>query len=492
VRSASRRRHGLLALEQINYALIIVLGGAILLLLVGTQILDWYWLALLAALGLAIGVFRFRRRRQPPYQIAQILDSRLGLSDTLSTAWFVLTTPASPNAPRQLQLSRAETVASGIQPKTVFPRQALRSWAPNALLFLTACTLFSVRYFSYDQLNFRQTLLPVHFGNSAKTSEAKLQTDAQRKRESALGKPDLPPAISTSPLQQNSDDASGLPTPSDKSEAAQEAIDSRGARQPNGQPNPNASPNQHDQQTSAREMQATNSSPNESLSTSRTSSHSPPPSTNPSSHQAQQQSSKESSAEEKSLTSKLRDVLSDLLAKMREGSAQQRGDAGGNQAHNSNRDSQSTGTKQNQQSTSEANDSKESQASSLQSQQSQQQASTASNSPSKGSGNASGHQSSDSRSAAGRQDGAKGIKEAEELKAMGKLEEIIGKRSASLKGEMTIDSAAGTQQLRTGYTNKTGQHSGIGSEMDHEQIPMEDQQYVREYMKQVHNQPQTP
>ena len=176
---------------------------------------------------------------------------------------------------------------------------------------------------------------------------------------------------------------------------------------------------------------------------------------------------------------------------MRDGSAQQRGEAPGNQAHNSNPDRQSAGTKQNQQSTSEGNDSKESQASSLQSRQSQLNAQTASNSPSKGSGNASGHQSSDSRSAAGRQDGSKGIKEAEELKAMGKLEEIIGKRSASLTGEMTIDSPAGAQRLRTGYTNKTGPHSGIGSEMDHEQIPMEDQQYVREYMKQVHNQPQT-
>jgi hypothetical protein len=237
-------------------------------------------------------------------------------------------------------------------------------------------------------------------------------------------------------------------------------------------------------------MSASNNLPNQPLSSSQTASQRSPSTTNPSGRHDQQQPSKDTSTEEQSLTSKLRDVLSGLLAKMQEGSSQQRGDAGGNRSHSGKQDRNATGTNQSDQSA-RNNDSKEAQGSSLQSQQPPQNAQTASNSPSKGSGNAAGHRSSDSRSAAGRQDGSKDSKEAEELRAMGTLQEIIGKRSASLTGEMTVDSPSGTQQLRTGYTNRSGTHSGIGSQIDHDDIPLEDQQYVREYMKQVHNQPES-
>jgi hypothetical protein len=491
VRSASRRRHGLLALEQFKSALTIVLAGAILLLLLGTQILDWYWLVLLALVGVTVGAFRFRSGRLSLYRIAQILDRRLNLSDTVSSAWFVLKTPAPSNATRQLQLRHAETVAAAVQPRVAFPPQQLRTWAPNGLLFLILFTLFAVRYFSHDQLSFRQTLLPIHFGHPSKTEDAKLQTNSHEKQESALRKTlDLPPAAATSPLHESSNSETGSTIPGQKNELERKAISSREAGQPNGQSNPNASQNTQGQQSPSADMSASNNLPNQPLSSSQTASQQSPSTTNPSGRHDQQQPSKDTSTEEQSLTSKLRDVLSGLLAKMQEGSSQQRGDAGGNRSHSGKQDRNATGTNQSDQSA-RNNDSKEAQASSLQSQQPPQNAQTASNSPSKGSGNAAGHRSSDSRSAAGRQDGSKDSKEAEELRAMGTLQEIIGKRSASLTGEMTVDSPSGTQQLRTGYTNRSGTHSGIGSQIDHDDIPLEDQQYVREYMKQVHNQPES-
>jgi hypothetical protein len=31
-----------------------------------------------------------------------------------------------------------------------------------------------------------------------------------------------------------------------------------------------------------------------------------------------------------------------------------------------------------------------------------------------------------------------------------------------------------------------GQHSGLGGEINRNEVPLEDQQYVREYMKEVH------
>ena len=71
---------------------------------------------------------------------------------------------------------------------------------------------------------------------------------------------------------------------------------------------------------------------------------------------------------------------------------------------------------------------------------------------------------------------------------MGKLAEIIGKRSASLTGDMQIE-PSGKQQLQTGYTHQQGQHADLGGEINRDEIPVEDQEYVREYMELVRKKP---
>src|ERR1700745_2375011 len=90
VRLAATRRLATVALEECAFALAPTLGGAILLLLLGTQILHWYWLAILGSGGVAIAILRLRQRRFSHYQTAQVLDTRLRLSDSLSTAWFLV------------------------------------------------------------------------------------------------------------------------------------------------------------------------------------------------------------------------------------------------------------------------------------------------------------------------------------------------------------------------------------------------------------------
>ena len=95
---------------------------------------------------------------------------------------------------------------------------------------------------------------------------------------------------------------------------------------------------------------------------------------------------------------------------------------------------------------------------------------------------------SDAHSGVGRQDGAKEIRDAEQLKAMGKLAEIIGKRSANLTGEMTVETSSSKQQLRTGYSQRVGQHSDSSGEINRNEVPLMYQHYVREYMEQVRKQ----
>src|SRR5207302_10573061 len=65
----------------------------------------------------------------------------------------------------------------------------------------------------------------------------------------------------------------------------------------------------------------------------------------------------------------------------------------------------------------------------------------------------------------GSQDGDKNIKTAEQLAAMGKITEILGKRSANLTGEATVEVQSTSQQLRTPYANKAGQHTQAGTEI---------------------------
>lgn len=94
-----------------------------------------------------------------------------------------------------------------------------------------------------------------------------------------------------------------------------------------------------------------------------------------------------------------------------------------------------------------------------------------------------------SKSGVGSQNGIKALKEAEELQAMGKLAEIIGKRAQDVTGEMMVEVPAGRQQLRTAYSDRVGRHSDTGGEINRDEVPLLFQQYVREYMERVHRQP---
>ncbi len=485
IRSASRRRHGLLVLEQLSYALTMVLSGAILLLLLGTQLLNWYWLILLALGGLAIGAVRLRGRLLPHYQIAQIVDQRLQLSDTLSTAWFILTTPSFYNSQRQLQIRQAEELTMSVQPQAAFPFTGKRPWALTALLLAIACGLFGVRYFAQDKLAFQRSLLPIRFSNSIEQLEARLLTQSRRSQEARTPtRRDQHTGTEERSLHEgNPDGKDNAMTGREAGNSADRANDSRYNQQSNGQAKGTGREND-----GKSKIQSSNNDPNQSASPTPKGQQQHAPVNNAANKNGHEQTPKGSS-EEPSLTSKMRDALSGLLAKMQGGSRPQPPGGEANQPPNPKGGRNQSASSTSQQSTSENTSDKPADASSLQAQQQAHSAENPSSSRSKGSGDSSGHRSSDTHSAAGHQDGSKDAREAEQLKAMGKLAEIIGKRSANLTGEMTVETPSGKQQLQTDYSYKTGRHSGMGSEIDHTAVPIEDQQYVREYMKQVHNQP---
>ena len=89
----------------------------------------------------------------------------------------------------------------------------------------------------------------------------------------------------------------------------------------------------------------------------------------------------------------------------------------------------------------------------------------------------------------GNRDGEKNLKQAEQLAAMGKISQIIGKRSQNLSGEATIEVQSTVQQLRTAYADRTAQHADSGGEIGRDEIPAALESYVEQYFEQVRKQP---
>ncbi len=88
IRRGRRRQASHLLIHAASFAAVVGMAGAIVLLIVGAQILNWYWLVLLFAGSLAASAYRSRAKLLSAYQVAQSIDRRLDFKDALSTAYY--------------------------------------------------------------------------------------------------------------------------------------------------------------------------------------------------------------------------------------------------------------------------------------------------------------------------------------------------------------------------------------------------------------------
>ncbi len=93
--------------------------------------------------------------------------------------------------------------------------------------------------------------------------------------------------------------------------------------------------------------------------------------------------------------------------------------------------------------------------------------------------------SSQPGSGIGKQDGNKDVKAAEQMAAMGKLSEVIGKRSQNVSGEMMVETQSGPQQLRTQYSQKSAAHGESGGDVSRDEVPVALQSYVQQYFEEI-------
>lgn len=482
VRAAHRRSALVLGAEQLAITLALLFAGVSLLLIAGTQILDARWLLLLIGAGLVAGVVRFRRRQTSAYRIAQLVDARLGLHDALSTAWFfaheasrvggaAASTPADVVAEQRRQ---AEGVAATVDPAPAIPVTGRRAWAATAALGLVACSLFGARYFVVHSLDLSRSLIPFRWEAVVEALEQRL------------------PFVNPKPLSDP-----GIDAQTGTLEAQAEGEDPRlndalGIKNPYGQENAGEPGDTKD--PSSRLDPASRNSPQASgegadSAPPQTAPGEPTPNAPPPGNQppGSQQKNGQQTQPAPGLMDKMKDAMSSLVAKMK--SSSQRG-ADNQKQNNSEDETKSAGAQKEQAESSQKGQQTQqgNQESGAQSEEQSRTGERAQNVQGRNSDKSSDN-GNESHSGVGHQDGMKDLKEAEQQRAMGKLAEIIGKRSANLTGEVMVEVPSGKQQLRTQYSQKNGKHADLGGEINRDQVPLVDQSYVREYMEQVHKQP---
>ncbi|HMC62065.1 MAG TPA: hypothetical protein VKJ01_22920, partial [Candidatus Solibacter sp.] len=449
VRLARRRILGNELLSQGANAYSAALAAFILLLLLGTQILSWQWTLLIPLAAVAAGVYQVRRRLPSPYVVAQIVDHRLALADTISTAlYFSDPEPASrvSEGIRKSQLESAGHLAGSVDVRKAVPYTVPRTVYLVGALFLVASSLFALRYGLSKSLDLKQPLasmLPETFGGG------KPNPQAADKRRNPKRNPEAPDDNSLAADNQDQsrpgeeDSTQSLDNSTDPSPESNVTAPAKGGDRKQGE--------QPDDRMACDDQEASGDG--------KSGGNSDDPAGEQGDSKANQaqnpQNSKQdagNAGENSSLMSNMKDAMQNLLSRIKpqagqpksgeqQNAADQKGQAKGQQAGGKQQ------SKDGQQQNGNQGDAQDG--------QNGEEAKNSDNAQGKGSGKSDSQQASKQPgSGIGSQDGDKAIKNAEQLAAMGKISEILGKRSATISGEATVEVQTTNQQLHTPYSQK--------------------------------------
>lgn len=473
IRRARRRFVWNEALGQFAFASALTIAGLALILILGTRYLEWWTLALFAAAGIAAGTIRAWRAAPDDYSTAVRIDANAHLSDALSTAFYFSRNATQFPEYQTVQRTQAEEAARGIDLDAAVPFTFPRALYALAAVAVLASVVMMVRLHGGRGLDLRAPLTEVLFEDLAAKQNTKKQqngTAADRKRletaESLLAKLGVP----INPEEQKQDAAAldkaieqaldGAPAAGDKGEKGQSAGKSQDGKAGNsGEKSPDGDP-LDGKPADGADQKADNKAPG-----------------GQDGPAGDKGNSKTGNGDSSSMMSKLKDAVSNMFSKSKQDSGaaqknQQQGQTAKSDKAQGEKGNAGKGKEQseNQADAQDGEPSNEAQ----EGQQAQGK-----------SGSKSSQQSSQAGSGVGSQDGAKDLKAAEQLKAMGKISEIIGKRAATVTGETSIEVESGNQQLRTAYTNTAAAHGEADSDVNRDEIPVSLQPYVQQYFEQV-------
>ncbi len=409
LRRARRRAVAAVLVEQAVTALGAAFAGLLLLLLLGSRILDWRWVLALCLAVFLSGLLRTLRRVPSPYRLAQDVDRRLALEDYIATAhYFSRPEPDGRTSTRfrELVLERAVAMCEEIKAEAAAPIRLPRTAYATLALAVAAAGLFSVRYLTHRSLDFGPPLAPAIAEIFRPSWLA-----AKNRKETLRG-------ARATPAKQ------GLAIDPETGEPVDPF---KGA----GEPAP-----------------------------------------------AGQQNERQAWASD-SVLDKLRDAFRDMLDKLGLGdeardlpeSAFSQGQKGGEKGEPLLEEGSGNGTPRPDE---EGDLPGPGDSTRMEAQRRP--------------GGSEGQEQSESGDGAGigSADGEKGIREAEQLAAMGKISELLGKRQANLTGEMMVEvTSSGQQKLTTPYSPANAAHSEGGGEIHRDEVPLAYREYVQQYFEQV-------
>ena len=449
-------------LKQFALSAALAIGGLALLLVLGTRYLEWWIVALFAVAVTVWAAAKLRKRLPGDYAAAVWLDAKAGLHDALSTAYYFTkkSRTLSPEAQAMLlaQRNQAEAAASQVDVATTVPFRFPKALYGLAALLLISTGLVGLRYFYGHELNLSAPITEVIFQDLAATKQPK----ALKHGRGPAKEPDYEEArslLSKLGLGANLDEKQDQQLDEALADALKSAEKTPGTgddpksdqKMENGDPldNPQDSPKN-------------NGSPSGENSNQRSTEKS---------DASSQNGASSGERSEKSLLSKLKDAMDNMMG-----------------APSASSDKKSNGKQQ--QAKSSAKSQQGQQAGDPNDEEGQTPAdgeangaAQKSNSPGQTSGNSSEKQ--EGPSAAGSEDGEKAIRAAAQMKVMGKISELIGKRSEEVTGESMIDVQSGNQKLQTAYKDKTAAHGEGTGTVSRDEIPVSEQAYIQEYFQQV-------
>jgi hypothetical protein len=440
-------------------AVTVALAVLSLLLFLGTDILDWRWLIIVPTAPLAAGAWLAHRRLPAAYPTAQLVDRRLQLADSLSTALFFAVphpTRRCDDGVRQAQQANAARIAASLDVREAIPIRVPRATYLAVLPAIVAAGLFDIRYRFDAHLDLRPPLnavvqqllqdVTIELAKLEDQLQRLITPDRQKDEEAKKQKSDAggeyvasdPPDTSDSKSVATGSDARQQTEVADNTfaqepQAAQQEQQSGGDQQAESEPN----------SSSTRDREGRQEKKNAA---------------------ADQQAG--SADGEPSMLNKFKDSMANLLSM-----AKPQPGGSGKQQIGKPRDGRSEDSrKQGDQSSDSAN------------------ADPGADSPQPGGAKSSGaRQSSDPGadkqpgSGAGNEEGAKEIIRAEQLEAMGKLDAIFGKRAQSIAGEFTAEAAQGPQVLKTTYQKRSASHTDVHAKGERDEVPVAVQDYVQRY-----------
>jgi hypothetical protein len=477
---AKRRWVVNLALAEVGLAASAALGAAILLLVLGTQILNWYWPVILFAGFAGVGAYRIGKQIPTDYALAQRIDARLKTNDSFSTAWHYHTAAAGEFA--KFQREQANRLAESADVYIAVPMALPKSLFACLGLLVVTGTLFAVRYGMTHSLDLQAPMAQFNFspfGAGSSVQAASRKSVIQEKLDEQLKQLGLSleqQDASTAEDKRADKSSNALATPEGK-----EPMSSTEQGQTlSSKPDPADGGENVDGGEKGEPGSAGNGKDageqESGVNTPQSAQGKPPANSKNGS----------SGSNESSLGNKVRDALSNLLNKLKpsgakDGQQQAASAQQGNGAANKQQAMNQKGMQgQNKsQGDGQANSDQQGDQDPDSSDKAQAGQSKA------GDKNADRPGNQDSKSGVGRQDGNKDLRDAEMLSAMGKINEILGKRSAQIAGEMTVEVPSGKQQLKTAYSQKKALHADAGSDMNRDEIPLIYQPYVQRYFEEI-------